>query len=74
MLGRDPGELQPSHLAIPERLGDGDRAIAELELWRQQLQLDRRTEQGVERQQRLEPGNATARDDDLRAIVHGMKL
>ena len=45
VVGCDLGKLELLDLAEPERLGDRDRAVAELRLGRQQLDLDGAAEQ-----------------------------
>jgi hypothetical protein len=49
-----------------ERLVDRHRAVDERRPWRHKRDLDTLTSLGTQRQERLQPGDATARDDDPR--------
>ena len=57
VLGSESRELEPADLAEAERLGHRDRAIVELRVGREQLDLDGAAEQRAQREQRLESGH-----------------
>ena len=69
MIGGDRGEVKAPHLAEPERLGDRDLAIAELDVGCQQLDLHGAADHRPQRDQHLEAGDATAGDQDLRTML-----
>ena len=65
----DRGELEVMGAAGVERLGDRERAVPELGLGCEQLEVDQVAGERSQREQRLQPGHAAAGDQNTQTAV-----
>jgi hypothetical protein len=73
----DQAEIEPMHVAQPERLHDRERAVPELRLGREKLDRDLARCQAAQREQSLERCHASAGDYDAKrraASVHWCRV